>query len=483
MKATCPRCGTSYPEGRDRACLVCLVAEPTASVAVGGGAFEIEEEIGRGGMGVVYRGRHRKLDRTVAIKFLASDLPDQAGFEARFEREARALALLSHPNIVAVFDCGREEGESYLVLEYVDGGPLSRLGPQPPRRALEVVSEVLDALRYAHERGIVHRDVKPENILLDASGRVKVADFGIARMVGPDARGWTITAEGAAVGTPHYMAPEVLQGAEPDPRMDVYSTGVVLHQLVTGRLPIGDFEPVAGPIGRIVARALAPEPGRRYPSAAEMASDVRAALADLERIDDLSPEERNWLRAAAMLLTVATAVALWAFLVSVLPRVLSPGEASPLLMIAHETLPDGRIVSYARFEVGPALAALGAMSIAFLGQGLLRRHWREAALDRSRPDVPVREARIVFGLGLAAVALYGLRKLVEEAGGGHLASYVPIVGGPLEVAVLFFVWTSILQAWRRSRPLSREPWLWVGLGLALVPPILELGTYVARWRP
>jgi serine/threonine-protein kinase len=156
VNETCPRCGRRYPTGRIGLCPACLLQADIAPALLGG-SLELIEEIGRGGMG----------------------LASQPDFEKRFEREARALALLGHPGIVAVHDFGREEGRSYIVMEYVEGQALSAAIPLPPRRAVEVARQVLDALAYAHGRGVVHRDIKPENILLDGSGRVKVTDFGI----------------------------------------------------------------------------------------------------------------------------------------------------------------------------------------------------------------------------------------------------------------------------------------------------------------
>jgi eukaryotic-like serine/threonine-protein kinase len=471
---TCPRCRRRYPAGRVGLCPACLL-EAEIPAARLGDALELVDEIGRGGMGTVWKARHLRLGRMVAVKFLAPELAAQPDFERRLEREARALALLNHPGIVGVHDFGREEGLGYIVMEYVEGRPLSEMIPLPVDRAVVVARQVLEALAYAHRRGVVHRDVKPENILLDAAGAVKVTDFGIARLLGPEADAG-ITAVGRLVGTPRYLAPEALAGAAPDPRMDVFAVGVVLREMVAG--PPGDAAaPVPAALERIVARATAVDPAHRYAGAEEMARDLERFGAGAPA-DDLLPEERNWLRAVALLQTLATAVALWAFLLSVTPKAVAPGDVQPLIMLRTERLADGRVLSRARFETWPSLAAVAAIAVAVAAHGGLRRHWRDARLERPRPDQPVRESRVVLGLGIASVGVYGLRLLLEDRGFAPAFAYVPILGGVMEIAALFFFWMAILQAWRSSRPLRREWPLWTGAVLALVPPVTDLAGYV-----
>ncbi|HUG54733.1 MAG TPA: serine/threonine-protein kinase, partial [Vicinamibacteria bacterium] len=384
--------------------------EAELAPALLGDSLELLEEVGRGGMGTVWKARHLRLGRSVAVKFLAPELAAQPDFERRLEREARALALLSHPGIVAVHDFGREEGIGYIVMEYVEGRPLSDTIPLPLDRAVGVAREVLAALAYAHGRGVVHRDVKPENILLDASGSVKVTDFGIARLLGPEAEKG-ITAVGRLVGTPRYLAPEALAGGPPDPRMDVFAVGVVLREMVAGREEGGARLPAA--LERIVARATAADPAQRYAGADEMARDLDGFAAGGAG-DDLLPHERNWMRTVALVQTLATAVALWALLVSVTPKVITPGEVQPLIMVRTERLADGRVLSRARFETWPTLAAVAAIAAAVATHGALRRHWREARLERARPDQPLRESRTVLALGLVSVSVYGARLLLQD---------------------------------------------------------------------
>ena len=476
--AACPRCQRAYPEGRIGLCPVCLLDADIPPARLGD-SLELVDEIGRGGMGTVWKARHLRLGRTVAVKFLAPELAAQPDFERRLEREARALALLSHPGIVAVHDYGRDEGVGYIVMEYVEGAPLSSVIPLPLDRAVVIARHVLQALAYAHRRGVVHRDVKPENILVDAAGAVKVTDFGIARLVTGDADPG-ITAVGRVAGTPRYLAPEALAGAAPDPRMDVYAVGIVLREMVTGPAPGTDAMPPA--LDRIVSRATAARPEDRYPDADEMARALERFGAREGAVDDLLPDQRDWLRAAALVLTLATAVALWALLVSVTPKVVAPGEVQPLIMLGNERLPDGRILSRARFETWPTLAALGAIAVAVAAQGALRRHWRDERLERARPDQPLRESRMVLGIGILSVSVYALRLLFEDRGAQWAFAYIPILGGVIEIAVVFLFWMAILQAWRASRPLRREWRLWLGALLALVPPVSDLAAYVVRAR-
>ena len=232
--------------------------------------FEILECLGRGGMGIVYKARQKALDRLVAIKVLAGERHDDPQFEARFSREARTLAKLSHPNIVTVHDFGESDGMFYLVMEFVDGVNLRdvlRDGRMEPAQALAIVPSICEALQFAHEHGVVHRDIKPENILMDRDGRVKIADFGIATLVGAAAE---------HSGTPPYMAPEqeAADGAV-DHRADIYALGVVFYEMLTGERPEQDPSrpsqrvEIDVRLDEIVLRALEKEPEQRYQTAGE----------------------------------------------------------------------------------------------------------------------------------------------------------------------------------------------------------------------
>ena len=481
MSDACAKCGTPNPTGRLGVCPGCALAADDGPLVIGNGSLELQEQVGRGGMGSVYRARHLKLGRTVAVKFLPLDLAEQDEFRRRFEREARVLAMLNHPNIVAVHDFGEEDGQGFIVMEFVEGRPLTERLPLAADEALRIAVQVCDALDYAHRQGVVHRDIKPENILVDASGRVKVTDFGIARIVKADAPHWTVTTPDVTLGTPHYIAPEAQKGAPPDPRMDVYALGVVLYQMLKGRVPQGDFEPIAGPLDAVVRKAIAPEPARRYQSAVEFKRDLEAG-GSRPAGDGLPGEERIFVRAVAILQAISTAVALWAFLESVRPKVIERGDVRPLISIGSEPLSDGRFLSRARFETGWTLAALGTFALAITGYGFLRRHWRRSGLERPSPERGLPESVKVFAIGVVALAVYSVRVWLQQRGYGW-ARYIPLLGGAIEVAALFYFWISVLEGWRTSRPLYREPLLWLGCTLALYPPVLELFAFLKSWHP
>ena len=293
----CVGCGQDFPphvvEQFGGLCPACVAGfatiEDPADVPLKTGStfarYEILGVVGRGGMGTVYRARHPGLDRVVALKVLAPRLAADPEFVRRFEREARTLASLSHPNIVAVHDTGVEAGTPFLVMEFVEGVSLRKLLADrrlPPEEALGIVPPLCDALEYAHARGVVHRDVKPENILIDTKGRTKIADFGLAFIVGVDAT--RLTRADMSMGTPHYMAPEQVESSrQVDHRADIYSMGVVLYEMLTGELPLGRFAPpsekskVNRRLDEIVLRALEKEPGRRYQQVTEFHRDITDA--------------------------------------------------------------------------------------------------------------------------------------------------------------------------------------------------------------
>lgn len=249
--------------------------------------LRILEFIARGGMGFVYKALQIDLGRTVALKVLAPELADAHDFAQRFNGEARALALLSHSNIVQIFDFGRRDNLYYLVMEYVQGVSLReliqerRLGSD---EILGILSQVCGALEYAHFQGVVHRDIKPENILVDSGGRVKIADFGLAKILKPDGSGESSSTHTAVLmGTPQYMAPEQSDhGHSVDHRADIYALGVILYELLTGAPPQGLFHPpsrrapVDERLDRIVIKALERAPEKRYQRASELKTDLDA---------------------------------------------------------------------------------------------------------------------------------------------------------------------------------------------------------------
>jgi tRNA A-37 threonylcarbamoyl transferase component Bud32 len=311
QESRCPECGALLPAGSQEGhCPKCLLKHGLEPNTVGFTAdgpeestrwsppkpeelaarfpeLEILELIGRGGMGAVYKARQKNLDRTVALKILPPEIGRDPAFAERFAREAQAMARLSHSHIVAIHDFGQRDGLYFFLMEYVDGLNLRQLmnsGHIEAKEALAIVPQVCDALQFAHDRGIVHRDIKPENILLDRSGQVKIADFGLAKLMGRTAEA-AATAE-KVMGTPQYMAPEQVEHPKDvDHRADIYSLGVVFYQMLTGELPLGRFEPPSRKVlidvrlDEVVLRALEKEPDRRYQQASQVRTEVETIMA------------------------------------------------------------------------------------------------------------------------------------------------------------------------------------------------------------
>ncbi len=302
----CPSCHrpipADAPAGLCPACVLRDAEEPPThgraapsceEIAAAIPKLEVLEIIGQGGMGFVYKTRQPDLDRIVALKILSPELGRDPAFAERFAREARTLAKLHHPNIVTVFEHGQSGGFFYLLMEYVDGVNLRqamRAGRFTPEQALAVVPGICDALQAAHAQDIWHRDIKPENILLDREGKVKIADFGIARIVGDPHRDFTLTMTGHALGSAAYMAPEQHEKPhEVDHRADIYSLGVVIYEMLTGELPLGRFPlpsqraEVNARLDEIVLRTLEKERELRQQSADEVKTEVAGAANSPDR--------------------------------------------------------------------------------------------------------------------------------------------------------------------------------------------------------
>ncbi len=301
----CPQCGAvlpaNAPAGLCPNCLMALnlntetaftadassPAQPPlapAELAPHFPQLEILECLGRGGMGVVYKARQKSLNRIVALKLLAPERVADSKFAQRFAHEAQALAALNHPSIVTIYDFGQAGGFYFLLMEFVDGVNLRqamKAGRFTPEQALAVVPPVCEALQYAHEHGIVHRDIKPENLLMDKEGRVKIADFGIAKLLNADGSQIGL-AESQPAGTPQYMAPEQRAHRRTDHRADIYSLGVVLYELLTGELPADKLQPPSRKVqidvrlDEIVLRALEKLPELRFATATDFRTQVEA---------------------------------------------------------------------------------------------------------------------------------------------------------------------------------------------------------------
>lgn len=358
LRDSCPRCGKRIPKSSPAGlCPGCLLRGAKAPEGAAGrdypapgflapspvelqqllAGYEVIDLIGRGGMGAVYRGRHRRLDREVAIKILPLEVAGDPDRRERFIREARAMAKLQHPGIVTVFNAD-EAGEEFLFIEMelVDGPDLDKLMRSKAlstAEALDIVTQIGEALEFAHGLDIVHRDIKPANILRQREGRVKVADFGLVKM-GDDPNSASLTRSTISLGTPDYLAPEAktMGSANVDHRADIYALGVVLYQLLTGKLPVGAWEApstlnaeVGEEVDRIVTRALQNDREKRYQEIGEMARDLRAAWnarsGQKTEIVEIAPGRaearppRRWskLLLAGLLLTAAAglAAAIW----------------------------------------------------------------------------------------------------------------------------------------------------------------------------
>ena len=298
----CPECGAEIPAGAPAGqCPKCMMKAGFESEVPGSSGFEppsvdalserfpqleILELVGKGGMGAVYKARQPGLDRFVALKVLPLEVGRDPAFAERFTREARAMARLSHPNIVAIHDFGQTDGLFYFVMDYIDGANLRhtlQAGKLRPEEALAIVPQICDALQFAHDEGIVHRDIKPENVLIDIRGRVKIADFGLAKLLGQEQTEGALTQTNQVMGTLRYMAPEQMRGShDVDHRADIYSLGVVFYELLTGEVPMGRFDPPSRQVqidvrlDEVVLRALAQEPDKRYQQVSEVKTDVES---------------------------------------------------------------------------------------------------------------------------------------------------------------------------------------------------------------
>jgi predicted Ser/Thr protein kinase len=405
----CPKCGqpvpADAPEGLCPRCVAALNLDSETGVTGAGAAaatpppsaqelaphfpqLEILEVLGRGGMGVVYKVRQKELDRIAALKILPPGIGADPAFGERFAREAKALAKLNHPGIVTIYDSGRTDGLFYFLMEFVDGVSLARLmhgGRVSPREALAIVPQICDALQYAHDQGIVHRDIKPENILLDRQGRVKVADFGLAKLMGANAPSQppgeggapapgqgapVLTEAGKVMGTPQYMAPEQAEHpGEVDHRADIYALGVVFYQMLTGELPGKRIEPPSRKVqinvhlDEIVLRALEREPERRYQTAVELKTVVETVVAETMKLagaGGFAPgagpgSVRRWSR-----LALAGAGCVGFFLVVIVLRLLdwppsrdpSFGRTLPQILFSKAVLPASFAALFASTILG-----------------------------------------------------------------------------------------------------------------------------------
>lgn len=456
----CPQCDAALPanspEGLCPRCLMkqALRADPPSSAEPSSTAsprasftppdptdladsfpqLEILELVGQGGMGAVYKARHVGLDRLVALKILPPEAAGDASFAERFTREARTMAKLSHPNIVTVFDSGQTSLQDssgraaplyYFVMEYVEGVNLreaQQTGKLSPAEALAIIPQVCDALQYAHDQGFVHRDIKPENVLLDKSGCVKVADFGLSKLLNRTPVNVTLTASHQVMGTLHYMAPEQMQRPlEVDHRADIYSLGVVFYELLTGEVPMGRF-PLPSEklhadarLDEVVLKAMEREPERRYQQASHVKTDIESLSSAAPvpnqppRRDDVTAEAptswhaapddvdlediRHQVSGPAIGLIVAGVINLLPIMLSGLGIVLAP------LFVAGGP---------ASSSVGPAVAAATPsvhVSSVLVGPGIMEL---VIILLIFALNLPVGVVQVIGGLRMRQLETYGL---------------------------------------------------------------------------
>jgi serine/threonine-protein kinase len=359
--------------------------------------YELEELVGTGGMSSVYRARDRLLERHVALKMLHEQLTGEGDHVERFRREARAVAQLSHPNIVTVIDRGEQDSRQFIVFEYIAGENLKelvgRVGPLPEREAVRLALQVARALAFAHGQGLVHRDVKPQNVLLTEEGRPKVTDFGIARSLDV---GGAMTQTGTVMGTSDYIAPEQARGAHVDELSDVYSLGAVLYELLVGEVPFpGDNfvavamrhinEPppsvrrlrsdVSPRLDAAIRRAMAKDPGDRFRSMEEFAAELQGCLADLDgsgvsssdRTVVVTPparrERRRQERAGAERPSV------WPLIVLLAGLAVLAGVFAAVFAFTDSGSRLGRIVGHHKSSAAVAVALTGAASYDPEGDG------------------------------------------------------------------------------------------------------------------
>jgi serine/threonine protein kinase len=485
----CPKCGAKIPEGAPHGlcpkCVMADVSEATQEdtrmskgleapdsrrLAEAFPDLEIKELIGQGGMGFVYRARQSKLDRDVALKVLPESLAKDPAFAERFSREGRLLAKLNHNNIVTVFDFGQSGPFFFLLMEFVDGVNLRqamRAGKFTPEQALSVVPKFCEALQYAHDQDVLHRDIKPENILMDARGQVKIADFGIAKMVGDSTTNSGLTVSGANIGTPHYMAPEQVESASKvDHRADIYSLGVVFYELLTGELPIGRFEAPSNRttldtrLDDIVLRALEKDRERRQ----QRADEIKTQVENLSEpgsgpISGAHSDQKSHLVARNR--TLAPAIGL--------------GLVALICFIRSFLIP----------ELGGAPGAISISGTTPLGSTLSERLFTPSG---------VINATIIGFLCFAALTLYRVENRGVALLGGMIAFITfpwTLIGFPIGIWVLNVLHSpAVKEAFPDYRPQVKpahdgNPWphriFWLIITIVVVPIVLLVTSLSVAW--
>lgn len=549
--AHCPRCGAPLAQGSvDGLCAKCLgalnfaidtappgeaaaaIAPPTpGEIAAYFPQLEIIEVLGRGGMGVVYKARQKALGRMVALKLLAPERVADPKFAERFADEAKALAALNHPSIVTIHDFGQAGGYYFLLMEFVDGVNLRqamKAGRFTPEQALAIVPPVCEALQCAHDHGIVHRDIKPENLLIDKAGVVKIADFGIAKILDAESPGVGMP-ESQPAGTPQYMAPEQKAQRATDHRADIYSLGVVLYEMLTGELPADKLQPpskrvqVDIRIDEIVLRALEVTPELRFATAAEFRTQVEAVDTESGKSKPSGQmTERDPFRARHVLPLNFRLILGAVFFVCLLnfagphitrlgnspERTLTIGLSQPWLVVHPQFVDDTRYVRAlalnfrsSSFISGIIAAAIAAMLLWSRKNGRLHARWSGWISERGNGTNHSEEAPTaaigppgisrlaivgacwvpvtILSFVVAGLAIrHGLGGSTTEPKFWQLVILIPAlilgVAGPFGTTILG--WLAVSQI-RRSA--GRVHGLQLALFDGLVFPLMALGTIIA----
>jgi len=524
-ESTCPKCGAALtndaPQGL---CPKCVLAEaatlPEATnspigrtpppaieeVAPHFPDLEILDLIGAGGMGAVYKARQPKLDRLVALKILSHDLSADPAFAERFTREAHVLARLNHPHIVTVFDFGTAGPFCFLLMEFVDGVNLRqamRTGGFTPTDTLALVQDICAALAFAHEEGILHRDIKPENVLIDSRGRGKIADFGIAKLVGEEDRNLvTLTMQGSALGSPHYMAPEQIETpGDVDQRADIYSLGVVFYELLTGELPIGRFAPPSEKspmdprVDAVVMRTLEKERRARYQSAGEVQTSVEAitrsgAVAAAPPTSAAVPAQAKSPAAPGTArFTTASAILTGLSLMPGIPAMLLPAFLFHLQSPAPAAEPSGvkwlaLLIPIAGLLVWGVPALLGLIFGGIALGDIRRSGGRKAGLGRAMFGTMTWP--VILAIVLAGFLIIFTLKTVGLGLAWPVFAIISLIAGTaLGVFLIVALWRwarGASQGGQVDTKKSRGPWIVLAIVLAiLAAPLGLLGILALMW--
>jgi hypothetical protein len=499
---TCPDCGLEYRprDSLKHLCPGCLyrglagesapdLAEELRTHAARPGRFrppktselqphfphlEIIELLGQGGMSAVYKARQKSIDRVVALKILPLEVAEAGGGVERFARETRTLARLSHPNIVTLYDAGQAGPWCYCIMEFISGPNLRQLlgdSRLSPADVLRIVPDICDGLQFAHDQGVVHRDMKPENVLIDEHGRAKIADFGLARVLPSSVVSGSLTATHQVVGTPRYIAPEQMdRPREVDPRADLYSLGVMLYEMLTGEIPAGHFQPPSrksdsdARLDEVVLRALAREPARRYQNARALRNHLLSLPAHQSAVARVEPGW-TWGRPAELFYSTVS-------LATVVGGVLAAGiGARENLMNAWRAFTrDDALAEYQNAAMFGLLGAfLFAISVLFARINVASaRTWRDLSLAQTLSTPSLCAGYLLAG----SVLLFLPGALIMGIGG------VPLIS-PVDDWNLFGQWFGEAE---RSQILTRY-WLTTTAAAMLVSAVwaLALAAVAQRW--